>query len=81
MAKKRTGIIEIKSGQGISNPNGPLLLPLKKAANRIGLTLWGLREQIWAGNIPVVRFPGGRKMFIDTRDIESFIEQNKENIK
>lgn len=80
MAKKRTGIIEKKTGKGIGNPNSPLLLPLKKAADCIGLTLWGLREQIWAGNIPVVRFPGGRKMFIDTRDIDQFIERNKETI-
>lgn len=36
-----------------------------------------LRERIWAGEIPVVRFPSGRKMFIDVQDIESFIEKNK----
>jgi len=36
-----------------------------------------MRERIWAGDIPVVRFPGGRKMFIDVQDIEGFIERNK----
>jgi hypothetical protein len=39
-----------------------------------------MRERIWAGEIPVVRFPGGRKMFIDVQDIEEFIQQNKTTI-
>jgi hypothetical protein len=63
--------------QRIANPMGPRLLPLKKAAKYIGLTVWALRERIWAGDIPVVRFPGGRKQFIDVKDIEAFIERNK----
>ncbi len=74
---KRTGIIEKKTAQGISNPKCPRLLPLKKAAEHIGLTTWAMRERIWAGQIPVVRFPGGRKMFIDRADIEAFISRNK----
>ena len=64
--------------QGIVNPKlSPRLLPLKKAAEYLGLTVWAMRERIWAGDIPVVRFPGGRKMFIDINDIESFIARNK----
>lgn len=63
--------------QRIVNPMGPRLLPLKKAAEYLGLTVWALRERIWAGDIPVVRFPGGRKQFIDIKDIEAFIERNK----
>ena len=58
----------------------PRLLPLKRAAEYIGLTTWGMRERIWAGQIPVVRFPGGRKMYVDVKDIERFIETNKERI-
>ena len=58
----------------------PRLLPLKKAAKYIGLTEWGMRERIWAGEIPVVRFPGGRKMWIDVNDIEVFIKKHKEVI-
>ena len=60
-----------------TNLAGPRLLPLKKAADYIGLTVWAMRERIWAGDIPVVRFPGGRKQFIDIRDIEEFIKKNK----
>ena len=77
---KRSGIIEKKIAQRINNQKIPRLLPLKKAAEFLGLTVWGMRERIWAGDIPVVRFTGGRKMFIDTKDIEAFIERNKMTI-
>jgi hypothetical protein len=59
----------------------PRLLPLKQAAEWLGLTVWALRERIWAGQIPVVQFPGGRKQFIDTQDLEAFISDNKRTIK
>jgi hypothetical protein len=73
---KRTGTIEKITAQGISNPSARLM-PLQVAADYIGLTTWGMREAIWRGDIPVVRFRGGRKMFIDRVDIESFISKNK----
>jgi excisionase family DNA binding protein len=81
--RRSNNIVELKgkkggkSTQGITNPR---LLPLKRAAEYLGLSLWSLRERIWAGDIPVVRFNGGRKMFIDTQDLEDFIARNKERI-
>ena len=57
---------------------GPGLLTLKKAADYLCLTVWPMRERIWACDIPVVRFSGGRKMFIDVLDLEEFIQRNKE---
>ena len=77
---KRTGITEKKTAQGICNPVGSRLLPLKKASEYLGLTVWALRERIWHGDLPVVRFPGGRKQFIDISDIEDFINRNKTKI-
>ncbi len=74
---KRDGIVEKKSAQLTKDQISPRLLTLKGAATVLGLTIWGLRERVWAGDIPVVRFPGGRKMFIDIRDIEAFIQNNK----
>ena len=74
---KRTGIIEKKTEQGISNPR---LLPLKDAAQWLGLTVWAMRERIWAGQIPVVQFPGGRKQYVDLMDLEAFIQNNKKII-
>ena len=74
---KRTGIIKNNKAQGITNPR---LLPLKDAANWLGLTVWAMRERIWAGQIPVVQFPGGRKMYVDRMDLEQFIQRNKRTI-
>lgn len=55
----------------------PRLLPLKKASEYLGLTVWAMRERIWAGQIPVVQFPGGRKQYIDVQDLDKFIQDNK----
>jgi predicted site-specific integrase-resolvase len=77
---KRIGITYKKTAQGICNPMLPRLLPLKEAASYLGLTVWGIRERIWAGQLPVVTFPGGRKQYIDTEDIEKFIRDNKRTI-
>ena len=70
----------VQEAQWISNPTSPRLLTLKKAADYLGLTVWALRERIWAGHIPCIRFPGGRKMYIDTADLDSFIQRNKSTI-
>jgi predicted site-specific integrase-resolvase len=58
----------------------PRLLPLKDAAQWLGLTVWAMRERIWAGHIPVVQFPGGRKQYVDVQDLERFIQKNKRTI-
>ena len=67
-----------EAARGIHNPR---LLTLRKASDYLGLTVWALRERVWAGDIPVIRFPGGRKMFLDTQDLEAFIERNKVTIR
>jgi predicted site-specific integrase-resolvase len=74
---KRSGITEKEPAQGTSNPMSPRLLPLKEAAAVLGLSVWSLREVVWAGHLPVVRFPHGRKLFVDVQDIDVFITQNK----
>jgi hypothetical protein len=78
---KRTGTIEKISAQRIPNPTLPRLLPLKRAAEYLGLTTWAMRERVWSGDIPVVRFNGGRKMFIDVQDLDAFICRNKITLK
>ena len=77
---KRTGMIEKKTGSRIYSPLTPRLLTLKGAAQWLGLTTWAMRERVWAGQIPVVRFPGGRKIYIDTNDLENFVTKHKETI-
>jgi hypothetical protein len=63
-----------------SSAISPRLSTLKKAADFLGLTVWALRERIWAGHIPVVQFPGGRKQYVDIRDLEGFIETHSKKI-
>jgi hypothetical protein len=58
-------------------PVRPRLLPLKAAAQYLGLTVWALRERVWQGALPVVRFDGGRKMYLDVKDLDAFIERHK----
>ena len=41
-----------------------------------GRGLYGIKEIVWAGKLPVVR--GGRKMFVDLKDLDAWIDQNKE---
>ena len=53
------------------------LYTLKEAAQYLGRSLWGMRELIWAGEIPVVRGNGNRKIFLDIKDIDEYIERNK----
>ena len=73
----RNGTIERTTAQLKTGLLGPRLLPLKKAAEFLGLTDWAMRSRVWSGDIPFVGFPGGRKNYIDIRDIERFIERNK----
>ena len=51
------------------------LYTLKEASTYLGRSVWGVRELIWAGKIPVVR--DGRRIFIDILDLERFVEMNK----
>lgn len=74
---KHTGTIEKKTARGIGDQPGPRLLPLKGAAEYSGLTIWCLRERIWAGELPVIQFNGGRKQYIDRVDLDKFIEASK----
>jgi excisionase family DNA binding protein len=66
-----------KEAHRISNPIVPQLLSLKDAARYLGLTDWALRERVWQGHIPFVRFPGGKKQYFHVKDLEQFIEDNK----
>lgn len=51
------------------------LYSVKELVAEIGATEWFWRSQIWDGQIPYVQV--GRKMFIDSNDIENFINNHK----
>lgn len=55
----------------------PRLLTLKAGAEYLGVTPWALRERVWAGQVPVVVWPGGRKWYFDVRDLDRLINEHK----
>jgi hypothetical protein len=70
---------EEKVGQRTNNPL-PRLLTIKQTSQFLGLTTWAVRERRWAGQLPVVTFPGGKKQYLDRNDLEGFIERNKRTV-
>jgi hypothetical protein len=72
---------DFSKARGIVNPMSPRLLTLKRGAEYLGLTVWAMRERIWAGQIPVVQFPGGRKQYLDVQDLDRFVDQHKRVIR
>jgi excisionase family DNA binding protein len=66
-----------KNKQGAVNSLGKRLYTLSEAAQYLGRSDWSMRELIWAGEIPVVRGNGNRKIFLDIKDIDEYIDRNK----
>ena len=52
------------------------LLHLRRAASYLGLSYWILRGMLHRGDIPFVRV--GRRLLIDVRDLDHWIEEKKE---
>jgi excisionase family DNA binding protein len=53
------------------------LMTVKQAAKWLGLSPWNIRSRIDAGDLPIVRFHGGRKIYLDVNDLEKLVEKNK----
>lgn len=51
------------------------LYSVKELVKEIGATEWFWRSQVWDGQLSYVQI--GRKMFIDSLDLEDFIQKNK----
>ena len=51
------------------------LFSIRDLVRDVGATAWFWRSQIWDGQLPYVQI--GRKMFVDSKDIEIFINNNK----
>lgn len=52
------------------------LYSITEAAHYLGRSAWSVRRLVWAGELPCVR--GGRRVHVDVKDMEQFIEQHKE---
>lgn len=53
------------------------LLGVREAAEYLGVSIWTMRDRIWAGDVAYVQFPNCRKLFLDARDLEEMIQNNK----
>jgi excisionase family DNA binding protein len=53
----------------------PRLLGIKDAARYLGATVWFVRSQLWAANLPYITL--GKRFVIDTADLDRFIEAKK----
>jgi hypothetical protein len=65
-------------GQRIKNPLSKRLYTIKEASEYLGRGVWGVRDLIWKGILPVVKNEGnGKKLFLDVFDLNDFIDRNK----
>lgn len=51
------------------------LFSIPESGVYIARGVYGVRTLVWNGELPIVRH--GRKIFIDVKDLDSFIERNK----
>jgi excisionase family DNA binding protein len=51
------------------------LYDIPEAGVYLGRTPWGVRRLIWSGALPAVRV--GRRVHVDVRDMDEFIEKAK----
>jgi len=51
------------------------LFSINEMVAAFGATKWFWRSQIWDGQLPYVQV--ARKMFVDSTDIENFIQRHK----
>ncbi len=52
------------------------LYDIQAVAAYLGISPWTVREMIWRGDLPCVKI--GRRQYLDIRDVDGFIEANKE---
>lgn len=52
------------------------LYTIAEAAVFLGRSTWSIRRLIWAEELPTVRV--GRRVHVDVRDMDAFIDKHKE---
>ena len=72
---KRKEINQVVKAGCAQNVPVKRLYSIKELVLEIGATEWFWRSQIWDGQLPYVQV--GRKMFVDSQDLEAFIVKNK----
>jgi excisionase family DNA binding protein len=66
------------SVQALSTAVDRRLLSLKEAEEYSGISIWTLRDLIASGDLPAVRPPGLRRVWVDRKDLDRAIESWKE---
>ncbi len=56
----------------------PRLLTVEQAATYLGRSKASVQHMVSAGRLPIVR--ADRRVFLDVRDLDTWIEQNKEAV-
>ncbi len=59
-----------------SHTSAKRLYSLPEAAHYLGRSTWSIRRLIWSGELPSVR--AGGRVHVDVKDMDEFIERNKE---
>jgi hypothetical protein len=59
----------------VASSKPTLLLSLRGLVATYGMTVWFWRTAIWRGDLPYLQL--GRKLAVDRRDVEAWIERNK----
>ena len=77
MAMQVTDNTNNKQDHGIANPMRPRLLSLKQASKYLGRGEDSMRELIYARVFPVVQEGERSKMWLDVKDLDSWIEDRK----
>jgi len=52
------------------------LYSIPEAAHYLGRSPWSVRRLVWSGELPEVR--AGRRVHLDIKDMDAFIEKNKQ---
>jgi excisionase family DNA binding protein len=69
-------IAEEKKGTRIDHPLPfKRLFSISQSATYLSKGVFTIREMVWNGTLPIVR--DGRKILIDVRDLDTWIETNK----
>ncbi len=69
--------IKKKSAQGIGSPQRKRLYTLKEAAEFLARPVYGVRELIWKGLLPVIQEGERGKQYLDVVDLNGYIERSK----
>lgn len=59
------------------------LYSIPEAAEYLGLSIWSIRERIWAGHLPYIKpdpiepDKKGRRILLDIQDLDQWVETHK----